>query len=174
MLPLGLGPEALLAPARCGLSNQLRGSCEGKTWNCCCHRTVGLRQWGIRLSRCCTFSSGRGRPPTTVRGYEGWWNATPLSGDATGLPQETVAVNTSTGKVVDAFNRSVNDAGKVTNVSDVDYAVVPDTAWPADSVVIIETATGEVIESFPVNQNGEPINDAAGNSNRERPHGVKP
>ncbi|MFF1252637.1 hypothetical protein ACFVYC_09090 [Pseudarthrobacter sp. NPDC058329] len=113
-------------------------------------------------------------PPTTVRGYEGWWNATPLSGDATGLPQETVAVNTRTGKVVDAFNRSMNDAGKVTNVSDVDYAVVPDTAWPADSVVIIETATGEVIESFPVNQNAEPVYDATGNSNRERPHGVKP
>lgn len=113
-------------------------------------------------------------PPTTVRGYEGWWNATPLSGDATGFPQETVAVNTRTGKVVDAFNRSMNDAGRVTNVSDVDYAVVPDTAWPTDSVVIIETATGEVIESFPVNQNGEPVYDATGNSNRERPHGVRP
>ncbi|MFJ6313703.1 hypothetical protein [Pseudarthrobacter oxydans] len=85
-----------------------------------------------------------------------------------------MAVNTTTGKVVDAFNRSINDAGRVTSVSDVDYAVVPDTAWPADSVVIIETATGEVIESFPVNQNGEPVYDATGNSNRERPHGVRP
>ena len=113
-------------------------------------------------------------PSPTVGGYEGWWNATPLSGDATGLPEETVAVNTRTGKVVEAFNRSINDAGRVTNVSDVDYAVVPDTAWPVDSVVIIETATGEVQESFPVNQNGEPVYDATGNSNRERPHGVRP
>lgn len=112
--------------------------------------------------------------PTTVGGYEGWWNATPLSGDATGLPQETVAVNVRTGKVVDAFNRALNDAGKVTNIADVDYTVVPDPAWPADSVVIIETATGEVIESFPVNQNGEPIYDAGGNANRERPHGAQP
>ncbi|MGF9648016.1 hypothetical protein AAIH32_08590 [Pseudarthrobacter oxydans] len=112
--------------------------------------------------------------PTTVGGYEGWWNATPLSGDASGLPKETVAVNTRTGQVVDAFNRSMNDAGKVTNVADVDYTVVPDPAWPADSVVIIETATGDVIESFPVNQNGEPIYDATGNSNRERPHGANP
>jgi hypothetical protein len=111
--------------------------------------------------------------PTTVGGYEGWWNATPLSGDASGLPQETVAVNTRTGEVVDAFNRSMNDAGKATNIADVDYTVVPDPAWPADSVVIIETATGDVIESFPVNQNGEPIYDATGNSNRERPHGAK-
>ena len=95
--------------------------------------------------------------PTTVGGYEGWWNATPLSGDATGLPQETVAVNVRTGKVVDAFNRALNDAGKVTNVSDVDYTVVPDPAWPADSVVIIETATGQVIDSFPVDQNGVPV-----------------
>jgi hypothetical protein len=82
-----------------------------------------------------------------------------------------VAFNVRTGKVVDAFNRARNDAGKVTNISDVDYTVVPDPAWPADSVVIIETATGEVIESFPVNQNGEPIYDATGNANRERPHG---
>ena len=95
--------------------------------------------------------------PTTIGGYEGWWNATPLSGDATGLPQETVAVNVRTGKVVDAFNRALNDAGKVTNVSDVDYTVVPDPAWPADSVVIIETATGHVIDSFPVDQNGVPV-----------------
>ncbi|WP_163167343.1 hypothetical protein [Arthrobacter sp. Alg241-R88] len=112
--------------------------------------------------------------PTTVGGYEGWWNATPLSGDVSGLPQETVAVNTRTGQVVDAFNRSMNDAGKVTNVADVDFTVVPDPAWPADSVVIIETATGDVIESFPVNQNGEPIYDATGSSNRERPHGANP
>jgi hypothetical protein len=112
--------------------------------------------------------------PTTVGGYEGWWNATPLSGDASGLPQETVAVNTRTGEVVDAFNRSMNDAGKATSIADVDYPVVPDPAWPADSVVIIETATGDVIESFPVNQKGEPIYDATGNSNRERPHGANP
>lgn len=112
--------------------------------------------------------------PTTVGGYEGWWNATPLSGDATGLPQETVAVNVRTGKVVDAFNRALNEAGKVTNISDVDYTVVPDPAWPADSVVIIETDTGEVIESFPVNENGEVIYDATGNANLERPHGVQP
>ncbi|WP_459793891.1 hypothetical protein [Arthrobacter sp. AD-310] len=112
--------------------------------------------------------------PTTVGGYEGWWNATPLSGDASGLPQETVAVNVRTGQVVDAFNRALNDAGKVTHISDVDYTVVPDPAWPADSVVIIDTATGEVIESFPVNQNGEPIFDATGNANRERPHGGQP
>ena len=112
--------------------------------------------------------------PPTAGGYEGWWNATPLSGDAAGLPQETVAVNTRTGQVVDAFNRAMNDAGKVTTVSDVDYTVVPDPSWPEDLVVIIDTASGELIESFPVNLNGDPVYDATGNSNRERPHGVKP
>lgn len=92
-----------------------------------------------------------------VGGYEGWWNATPLNGSAEGLPQETVAVNTATGKIVDAFNRSMNDAGLVTLVSDVDFEVVPDPAWPRNSVVIIETATGKVIEDFRVDGKGAPI-----------------
>ena len=65
-------------------------------------------------------------------------------------------------------------AGKVTTVSDVDYTVVPDPSWPEDLVVIIDTASGELIESFPVNLNGDPVYDATGNSNREMPHGVKP
>ena len=105
-----------------------------------------------------------------VGGYEGWWNSTPVSGIVEGLPRETVSVNTRTGKVVDAFNRSMNEAGKVTNVSDVDFTVIPDPEWPANSVVIIDTASGDVIESFPVDDNGEPIMDASGNSLREKPN----
>lgn len=105
-----------------------------------------------------------------VGGYEGWWNSTPVSGIVEGLPRETVSVNTRTGKVVDAFNRSMNEAGKVTNVSDVDFTVIPDPEWPANSVVIIDTASGDVIESFPVDVNGEPIMDASGNSLREKPN----
>lgn len=66
-------------------------------------------------------------------------------------------MNTATGKVVDAFNRSMNDAGLVTLVSDVDFEVVPDPAWPRNSVVIIETATGKVIEDFRVDGKGAPI-----------------
>ena len=93
-------------------------------------------------------------PP--VGGYEGWWNATPASGSAAGLPQETVAINTRTNVVVDAFSRRINDAGRSTLITDVPYTVVPDPAWPADSVVIIDTATHRVIEHFRVDRNGEP------------------
>ena len=92
-----------------------------------------------------------------VGGYEGWWNATPVSGNATALPQETVAVNTETNQVVDAFNRRINDAGRATRLTDVAYTVVPDPAWPAHSVVIIDTATNRVIGDFRVDERGEPI-----------------
>jgi len=88
-------------------------------------------------------------------GYEGWWNSTPLNGNAEGLPQETVAVNTRTGKVVDAYNRATNS----TSVSDVKFNVVPDPSWPANSVVIIDTATGKVIEDFVVDEKGSPFDE---------------
>lgn len=90
-------------------------------------------------------------------GYEGWWNATPANGDTAGLPQETVAVSTRTRTVVDAFSRRINDAERPTRTTDVPYTVVPDPAWPADSVVIIDTATNKVIEHFRVDINGSPI-----------------
>ncbi len=90
-------------------------------------------------------------------GYEGWWNATPASGSAVVLPQENVAINTRTNTVVDAFNRRINDAGRPTLITDVPYTVVPDPSWPADSVVIVDTATNSVIEQFRVDLNGDPL-----------------
>jgi hypothetical protein len=90
-------------------------------------------------------------------GYEGWWNATPASGATATLPQETVAVNTETNQVVDAFNRGINDAGRPTKLSDVNYTVTPDPAWPEKSVVIIDTSTNQVIADFRVDAAGEPI-----------------
>ena len=98
-----------------------------------------------------------GRAYGPVGGYEGWWNSTPASGDAHGLPAETVAINTRTNQVVDAFNRSINDAGRPTKISDVDYTVTPDPLWPEDSVVIIDTSTRQVIADFRVDAAGEPI-----------------
>ena len=101
--------------------------------------------------------STKSRASGPVGGYEGWWNATPASGDAAALPRETVAVNTETYKVVDAFNREINDAGRPTKLTDVHYTVVPDPAWPAHSVVIIDTSTNSVIADFRVDARGEPI-----------------
>lgn len=90
-----------------------------------------------------------------IGGYEGWWNATPEKGSADHLPQETVSVNTRTNQVVDVFNRAMNDARQIATIADIDFEVVPDPAWPKNSVVIIETASGKVIESFPVDERGD-------------------
>jgi hypothetical protein len=120
------------------------------------------------LSACAVQSAASVQPERTgqsttsrldghVGGYEGWWNATPASGATAALPQETVAVNTETNQVVDAFNRRINDAGRPTKLSDVRYTVTPDTAWPEHSVVIIDTATDRVIADFRVDAKGEPI-----------------
>lgn len=97
------------------------------------------------------------REEAAVGGYEGWWNSTPASGNTAGLPQEAVAVNTRTNTVVDAFSRTINDAGRATLITDVPYTVVPDPSWPADSVVIIDTATNKVVEDFRVDLNGNPL-----------------
>ncbi|XAS65169.1 hypothetical protein VUN84_05775 [Micrococcaceae bacterium Sec5.8] len=123
---------------------------------------------GVSLSACggAAEAAGDARTPQLSRsapgepavgGYEGWWNATPASGGNAGLPQETVAINTRTNLVVDAFSRTINGAGRPTLITDVPYSVVPDPSWPADSVVIIDTATNRVIEHFRVDLKGEPL-----------------
>lgn len=96
-------------------------------------------------------------PPETMNivGYEGWWNSTPVDGNIEGLPQETVTVNTRTGEVIDAYNRATES----TLVSDVDFEVVPDPKWPTNSIVIIDTKTGVVIEDFVVNEKGSPYDE---------------
>ncbi|WP_207595760.1 hypothetical protein [Arthrobacter sp. D5-1] len=90
-------------------------------------------------------------------GYEGWWTSTPVAGNSANLPQETIAVNTTSGEIVDVFNRAKSAAGQEMSVSDVQFNVVPDTMWPKQSVVIIDTASGKVIEDFPVDEKGFPI-----------------
>ncbi|MCC9204912.1 hypothetical protein [Arthrobacter sp. zg-Y769] len=115
---------------------------------------VGLLVLGAVLSGCSGSGHGNAHDedeePACVDGFEGWWNSTPVSGDTTGLPEETVTVDTATGKTIDAFNRSRNDAGKPTAVSDVSFQPVRDESWPADSVVVIDTSTGKVIETIAV------------------------
>ncbi|MCQ1986999.1 hypothetical protein [Arthrobacter sp. zg-Y844] len=115
---------------------------------------AGLLVLGAALSGCGgsghSSAHAENEEAACVGGYDGWWNSTPVSGDTTGLPEETVTVDTNTGKTVDAFNRSRNDAGKTTDVSDVGYQPVPDESWPADSVVVIDTTTGKVLETIAV------------------------
>ena len=40
---------------------------------------------------------------------------------------------------------------------DVDFEVVPDLVWPANSIIVIDTASGKVIEDFVVDENGSPV-----------------
>lgn len=91
-----------------------------------------------------------------IGGYMGWWNSTPLHGSPLG-PPDVVAVNTNTGTIVDYFNRAKADAGQQTFAADATYQVAPDPTWPASSVVIIDTATDKVIDSFPVDEKGRVI-----------------
>lgn len=56
--------------------------------------------------------------------------------------------------MADTFNRRINDAGGATRITDVAYTVVPDPAWPAHSVVIIDAATNRVIADFRVDARG--------------------
>jgi len=130
------------------------------------HAAVGvILAAGVSLSACGGAAEAAGTAAASipassespVGGYEGWWNATPAGGNTAGLPQEAVAVNTRTNKVVDAFSRRINDAGRATLITDVPYTVVPDPSWPADSVVIIDAATNKVIEDFRVDLNGNPL-----------------
>lgn len=118
---------------------------------------VGGIVLGINAAQPKTVYAAVAESMTVVRGYEGWWNLTPADGSGKDLPQETVAVNTTTGQIMDAFNRAKNDAHQATSVSDVHFDVVPDPGWPAKSVVIIDTATGKVIENFPVDEKGRPV-----------------
>lgn len=116
---------------------------------------AGVTAFGIHTAQ--PEVSHRPQDSMTIGGYEGWWNATPVEGSSAGLPQETVAVNTQSGEIVDAFSRSKNDAGQPTLVSDVNFRVAPDASWPKDSVVIIDTSSGKVIDNFPVDAKGWPV-----------------
>lgn len=99
-----------------------------------------------------------------VAGYEGWWSSTPLDGSPVG-PNETVAINTASGKIVDYFNREKAAAGQQMSAADANFNVIPDPSWPANSVVIIDTATGKVIEDFLVDEKGWAVlTDEDGNS----------
>lgn len=94
-------------------------------------------------------SAGWSSKAAPASGYDGWWNATSVSGDVAGLPFETITVDTNSGKIIDAFNRAKNEAGQPTSISDISFHVVRDPAWPRDAIVVIDTATGNVIEQFP-------------------------
>jgi hypothetical protein len=87
-----------------------------------------------------------------VAGWEGWWNAIPVDGNDEGLPQQTVTVLTDTGAIIDAFDRDSQSGGSPEELG-IDYQVQPDPDWPADSAVIIDVDTDQVIETITIPEN---------------------
>lgn len=83
----------------------------------------------------------------TVGGYEGWWNATPPTDRALEHPH-VVLVDTSTGEVVDVYNRE----------GDPDWSPVPPSAdWPNNAVVVLDAQTHDVVHTINVDDNGVPV-----------------
>ena len=68
-----------------------------------------------------------------------------------------MAVRTDTGEIVDASSRDASGHAYALDPDDVEYSVAAEPHWPEHSVVIIDTETSEVVESFPVNSAGKPI-----------------
>ncbi|WP_170963619.1 hypothetical protein [Cellulosimicrobium cellulans] len=87
----------------------------------------------------------------TVGGYEGWWssdgNGAACDAYADAHP-EVVLASTRTGAVIEAHTRGVRlQRPPATPPGD-------PARWPADSVVVLEAGTGEVLESFAVDESG--------------------
>ncbi|MFJ2518190.1 hypothetical protein ACIOWF_04405 [Cellulosimicrobium cellulans] len=87
----------------------------------------------------------------TVGGYEGWW-----SGDGDGAAcdafavahPEVVLVSTRSAQPLEAF---VNG----TRLQGVPNGMLGEPAeWPADSVVVLDARTGEVLDAFEVDESG--------------------
>ncbi|MDQ0278638.1 hypothetical protein QO003_002941 [Arthrobacter silviterrae] len=88
---------------------------------------------------------------TKIGGYIGWWNSTTEDGSDAGLPNETVQISTRTNTVVDGYNRATGSHA-------INYTVHPDPRWPKKSIIIVDTATNKVLDSFPVDENGMSLN----------------
>ena len=92
-----------------------------------------------------------------IGGYEGPWNSTRVDGTDEGWPREIVTVLTDSGRIIDAFNRDKDATGTPEELG-ITYEVKMDKTWPANSVVIMDTSNGKVIDTFPI-QPGEVICD---------------
>ncbi|MDJ0311747.1 hypothetical protein [Arthrobacter sp. H35-D1] len=79
-------------------------------------------------------------------GFESIWNSTPVDGDVSGLPQETVTVVSETGRIFDAMRRGSDGTAEAVALESVDYKVNVDPSWPKNHAVMIDTATDKVLE----------------------------
>ncbi|WNM24431.1 hypothetical protein [Demequina capsici] len=102
----------------------------------------------------CNAATGiEGKPAGSVGGMEGWWNSTPVAAcdqwDQQILDHpDTVTINTYDDTMVEAYYRTSIDAlGVYANLGP-DFVIPdPDPSWPADSMIVIDARTGEVLAS---------------------------
>lgn len=83
-------------------------------------------------------------------GFETIWNSTPVDGNVSELPQETVTVDSETGRILDAMRRTSDGAAEAVAPESVDYKVNVDPSWPKNTAVMIETATDKVLETMEI------------------------
>ncbi|MGL3806163.1 hypothetical protein ACSYDW_08715 [Paeniglutamicibacter sp. R2-26] len=78
----------------------------------------------------------------------------PSERDSLLLQPETLIVNTDSENVLDAFDRGRDTGMQVTLVSDKRYSVTIDPSMSMDSVTIVDPKSGNILDSFPMNNNG--------------------
>lgn len=83
-------------------------------------------------------------------GFESIWNSTPVDGNVSEFPQETVTVVSETGRIFDAMRRTSDGTAEAVAPESVDYKVIVDPSWPKNHAVMIDTATGKVLESMEI------------------------
>ncbi|ALO67010.1 hypothetical protein AS189_11540 [Arthrobacter alpinus] len=86
-------------------------------------------------------------------GFESIWNSTPVDGNVSGMPQETVTVVSETGRVIDAMRRTSDGTAEAVAPESVDYKVNVDPSWPMNHALMIDTATGKVLETMEIPAN---------------------
>ena len=79
-------------------------------------------------------------------GFETIWNSTPVDGNVSELPLETVTVVSETGRIFDAMRRTSDGTAEAVAPESVDYKVNVDPSWPKNHAVMIDTATDKVLE----------------------------
>lgn len=83
-------------------------------------------------------------------GFETIWTSTPVGGDVSELPQETVTAVSETGRIFDAMRRTSDGTAEAVAPEDVDYKVDVDPSWPKNHAVMIDTATDKVLETIEI------------------------
>ena len=83
-------------------------------------------------------------------GFETIWNSTPVDGNVSELPLETVTVVSETGRILDAMRRTSAGTAEAVAPESVDYKVNVDPSWPKNHAVMIDTATGKVLETIEI------------------------